>query len=38
LNVVDLLSHKVLLITVDAVHRAGAIWGRKEVIVGAKVT
>lgn len=31
LNVVDLLSHKMLLITVDAVHRAEGIWSRKPV-------
>ena len=31
LNVVDLLSHKVLLMTVDAVRRVEATWGRKEV-------
>jgi large subunit ribosomal protein L4 len=38
LNVVDLLSHKVLLITVDAVHRVEAIWGRKEIVAEAQVS
>jgi large subunit ribosomal protein L4 len=30
LNVADLLSHQVLVITVDAVRQVEAIWGRKE--------
>ncbi len=38
LNVVDLLSHKVLLITVDAVHRVEAVWGRKEIAAEAQVS
>jgi large subunit ribosomal protein L4 len=38
LNVVDLLSHKVLLMTVDAVRRAEALWGRKEAVAGAEVS
>ena len=38
LNVVDLLSHKVLLMTVDAVHRVEATWGRKEVVAEAQVS
>lgn len=31
LNVVDLLTHKVLLMTVDAVHKVETIWGMKPV-------
>jgi len=38
LNVVDLLSHKVLLMTVDAVRRVEATWGRKEVVAEAQVS
>lgn len=37
LNVVDLLSHRVLLMTVDAVRRAEAVWGKKETVAEAKV-
>lgn len=32
LNVVDLLSHTVLLMTVDAVNRVEGIWGRKQTV------
>ena len=35
LNVVDLLSHRKLLMTVDAVRRVEAVWGKKEVVSGA---
>jgi len=34
LNVVDLLSHKMLLITVDGVHRVETIWGQSRVAAG----
>ncbi len=32
LNVADMLSYKILLMTVDAVHRVEAIWGTKKVV------
>lgn len=35
LNVADLLSHNMLLMTVDAVRRVESIWGKKEVVAGA---
>ena len=38
LNVVDLLSHKTLLMTVDAVRRVEAIWGKKEQLAEAQVS
>ena len=38
LNVVDLLSHRMLLMTVDAVRRVEAIWGQKRVVVEAKTS
>jgi hypothetical protein len=38
LNVVDLLSHRVLLMTVDAVRRAEAVWGGKETVAEAKAS
>jgi large subunit ribosomal protein L4 len=34
LNAVDLLSHKMLLITVDGVRRAETIWGKSQVAAG----
>jgi large subunit ribosomal protein L4 len=36
LNVADLLSHNMLLMTVDAVRRVESLWGKKEVIAGAE--
>lgn len=36
LNVGDLLSHKVLLMTVDAARRAEEVWGRKESVAEAQ--
>ena len=38
LNVVDLLSHRMLLMTVDAVRRVEAIWGGKQVVAEAKAS
>jgi large subunit ribosomal protein L4 len=38
LNVVDLLSHRMLLMTVDAVRRVEAIWGRKQVVAEAQAS
>lgn len=38
LNVGDLLSHNVLLMTVDAVRRAEGIWGSKESVSGAQAS
>jgi large subunit ribosomal protein L4 len=38
LNVGDLLSHDVLLMTVDAVRRAEGIWGNKESVSGAQAS
>ena len=35
LNVADLLSHNMLLMTVDAVRRVESLWGKKEVVAGA---
>jgi large subunit ribosomal protein L4 len=36
LNVADLLSHNMLLMTVDAVRRVESIWGKKEAVAGAE--
>jgi len=36
LNVADLLSHNMLLMTVDAVRRVESLWGKKEVVAGAE--
>ena len=36
LNVADLLSHNMLLMTVDAVRRVESIWGKKEAVTGAE--
>lgn len=36
LNVSDLLSHRTLLMTVEAVNRVGMVWGRKQVVVEAQ--
>jgi large subunit ribosomal protein L4 len=38
LNVVDLLSHRMLLMTVDAVRRVEDIWGKKEQLAEARVS
>jgi large subunit ribosomal protein L4 len=38
LNVGDLLSHDVLLMTVDAIRRAEDIWGNKESVSGAQAS
>ena len=38
LNVVDLLSHTELLMTVDAVRRVEAIWGSKQAVAEAKAS
>lgn len=38
LNIVDLLSHRMLLMTVDAVRRVEAIWGQKRVVVEGKTS
>jgi len=38
LNVVDVLSHEALVMTVDAVRRIEAIWGQKQVVAGAKAS
>lgn len=38
LNIVDLLSHRVLLMTVDAVRRVEMIWGEKQVVAEAKTS
>jgi len=38
LNVVDLLSHRMLLMTVDAVRRVEATWGRKQVVAEAQAS
>jgi large subunit ribosomal protein L4 len=35
LNVADLLSYDMLLLTVDAVRRVESLWGKKEVVAGA---
>ena len=35
LNVADLLSYNMLLMTVDAVRRVESLWGKKEVVAGA---
>jgi large subunit ribosomal protein L4 len=36
LNVVDLLSHNMLLMTVDAVRRVETVWGKEQAGAGAK--
>lgn len=36
LNVVDLLSHDMLIMTVDAVRRVEEVWGKGRVVAGAK--
>ncbi len=36
LNVVDLLSYTVLLMTVDAVRRVEVVWGKEKTVAGAK--
>jgi large subunit ribosomal protein L4 len=36
LNVVDLLSHNMLIMTVDAVRRVEEVWGKGRVTAGAK--
>lgn len=36
LNVVDLLSHTMLVMTVDAVRRVESIWGNKQALAGAR--
>lgn len=36
LNVVDLLSHTMLLMTVDAVRRVETVWGKEQAVAGAK--
>ncbi|HEY48536.1 MAG TPA: 50S ribosomal protein L4 [Dehalococcoidia bacterium] len=38
LNVVDMLSYRILLMTVDAVHRVEALWGSKQVVAEAQVS
>ncbi len=38
LNVVDLLAHRMLLMTVDAVRRAEATWGKKQVVTEAQAS
>lgn len=38
LNVVDLLAHGMLLMTVDAVRRAEATWGKKQVVTEAQAS
>ncbi len=38
LNVGDLLSHNILLMTVDAARCAEEVWGRKESVAGAQVS
>ncbi|MBM3157168.1 MAG: 50S ribosomal protein L4 [Chloroflexi bacterium] len=36
LNVADLLSHNMLLMTVDAVRQVESLWGKKEAVAGAR--
>jgi len=36
LNVADLLSHRTLLMTVDAIHKIEQLWGKKEVVEAAQ--
>ena len=36
LNVADILSHRTLLMTVDAIHRVEQLWGKKEVVEAAQ--
>ena len=36
LNVADLLSHRMLVMTVDAVHKAEQLWGKKQVVEAAQ--
>jgi large subunit ribosomal protein L4 len=38
MNVIDLLSHKMLLITVEGVRRAEDIWGKKQIVAEAKAS
>jgi large subunit ribosomal protein L4 len=38
MNVVDLLSYKMLLITVEGVRRAEDIWGKKQIVAEAKAS
>jgi len=38
LNIVDLLSHRTLLMSVEAVRRAEATWGQKPVVAEAKAS